>query len=52
MPVAAEAGVPPLVGSGLATIEALRTTYYLPVVPRRAFGLPDSPGPIDIASDG
>jgi hypothetical protein len=25
------------------TREALRTTYYPPVVPRRAFGLPDSP---------
>ena len=47
IPVAAEAGVPPLVGSSLV-IEALRATCYLPVVPRRAFGLPDSPGRVDL----
>ena len=51
IPVAAEAGVPPLVGSSLV-IEALRATCYLPVVPRRAFGLPDSPGPIGLCDRG
>ena len=51
IPVAAEAGVPPLVGSSLA-IEALRTTYYLLVAPRRAFGLPDSLGPIGLCDRG
>ncbi len=45
IPVAAEAGVFSQGGSSLA-IEALRTVYYPPAVPRRAFGLPAASGPI------